>query len=74
MVFLFWRILAFLLAKRSAEACLPVSHPGSGQVLPTLALLLPKELLNSVPGATAFLTHAHGDGGQEPSLLNLRVA
>lgn len=50
MAFSFWRILAFLLAKKTLEAWLPASHPGSGQVLPALALLLPKDLLNSILG------------------------
>lgn len=52
MVFFFWRISAFLLAKKSPGACLPASQPGSGQVLLALALLLPKELLNSILGCS----------------------
>lgn len=50
MVFSFWRISAFLLAKKSLGACLPASHPSSGQALPALAPLLPEELLNSILG------------------------
>lgn len=47
------------------------SHPGCGQVLPALALLLPEDLLTSILGLQyLFFTPSHG-GGQEPVLQNL---
>lgn len=50
MVFSFLEYLCIPAGKEEPGGCLLASHPGSGQLLPALALLLPEMLLNSILG------------------------